>query len=99
LDAPVEEEKLSTWLGKAFWYTRITSICPFWIMVQFSFISNSSIYQNYDTSDMLCISQLINAAVDSFNSIMAKDEIDLNLGGLDGPNSLPAYLKKWHMQM
>jgi hypothetical protein len=48
---------------------------------------------------MLCISQLINAAVDSFNSIMAKDEIDLNLGGLDGPNSLPAYLKKWHMQM
>jgi hypothetical protein len=48
---------------------------------------------------MLCMPQLINAAVDSFNSIVAKDGIQLNLGGLDGPNTLPAYLEKWRLQL
>jgi hypothetical protein len=48
---------------------------------------------------MLCISQLINATIDSFNSIVAKDGIMLNLGGLDGLNSLLAYYEKWHMQL
>jgi hypothetical protein len=31
--------------------------------------------------------------VDSFNT---KDGI---VGGLDGPDTLPAYLEKWHMQL
>jgi hypothetical protein len=43
------------------------------------------------------IFQLIDAVVDSFNTIVAKDEIVLNLGELDGPDILPAYLKKWRM--
>jgi hypothetical protein len=43
--------------------------------------------------------QLIDAVVDSFNSIVAKDRIQLNLGGLDGPDTLPAYLEKWRMQL
>jgi hypothetical protein len=38
LDAPIGEEKLSPWLGKACWYARISSISHLWIMVQFSFI-------------------------------------------------------------
>jgi hypothetical protein len=38
LDAPVGEEKLSAWLGKACWYAGVSSISHLWIMVQFSFI-------------------------------------------------------------
>jgi hypothetical protein len=30
---------------------------------------------------------------------VAKDGIVLNMGGLDGPDSLPAYLEKWRMQL
>jgi hypothetical protein len=30
---------------------------------------------------------------------VAKDGIVLNLGGLDGPDTLPAYLEKWRMQL
>jgi hypothetical protein len=49
--------------------------------------------------DMHCISQLIDAADDSFNSIVAKDGIVLDPGGLDGPYSLLAYLEKWCKQL
>ena len=38
-------------------------------------------------------------AVDSFNSIVAKDSIVLNLGGLDGLDLVPTYLEKWCMQL
>jgi hypothetical protein len=62
-------------------------------MVQFSFILNLIIYLHNDIFDTHCIFQLIDAAIDSFNSIMAKDGIVLNLGGLDGPNTLQAYLE------
>ena len=68
-------------------------------MVQFSFILNLTIFLNYDIFDILCIFQLIDATVDSFNSIVTKDGIVLNLSGLDGPDILPAYFKKWHMQL
>jgi hypothetical protein len=68
-------------------------------MVQFNFILIISIYQNYYNFDMLCISQLINATVESLNSIVAKDGIVLNLGGLDSLDSLPTYLEKWRMQL
>jgi hypothetical protein len=98
-DVVVGEEKLSTWLEKACWYAGVGSICPLWIMLQFSFILNSSIYQNYDNFDMLCISQLIDVAIDSFNSIVAKDGIVLNLTGLYGLDTLPVYLEKWCMQL
>jgi hypothetical protein len=54
---------------------------------------------NYDNFDMLCISQLIDVAIDSFNSIVAKDGIVLNLTGLYGLDSLPTYLEKWFMQL
>jgi hypothetical protein len=47
--------------------------------------------------DTPCIFQLIDAVVDSFNTIVAKDGIVLNLGELDGPDTLPTYLEKWHM--
>jgi hypothetical protein len=30
---------------------------------------------------------------------VAKDGIVLNMSGLDGPDSLPAYLEKWRMQL
>jgi hypothetical protein len=30
---------------------------------------------------------------------VAKDGIVLNMDGLDGPDSLPAYLEKWRMQL
>jgi hypothetical protein len=30
---------------------------------------------------------------------VAKDGIVLNMGGLDGPDSLLAYLEKWHIQL
>jgi hypothetical protein len=43
--------------------------------------------------------QFIDAAVDFFNSIVAKDGIAMNLGALDGPDTLPVYLEKWHMQL
>jgi hypothetical protein len=43
--------------------------------------------------------QLIDATVDSFNSIVAKDGIVLNFSGLNGPDILPAYFKKWGMQL
>jgi hypothetical protein len=65
----------------------------------FNFILNSSIHQNCDNFDMLCMSQLIDVAVNSFNSIVAKDGIQLNLGGLDGSDTLPEYLEKWRMQL
>jgi hypothetical protein len=68
-------------------------------MVRFSFILNLTIYLNYDIFDIHCIFQFIDPAVDSFNSIVAKDGIVLNLGGLDGPNTLPAYLEKWRIQL
>jgi hypothetical protein len=58
-----------------------------------------TIFLNYDIFDIPCIFQLIDAAVDSFNTIVAKDRIVLNLGGLDGPDTLPAYLEKWRMQL
>ena len=58
-----------------------------------------TIFLNYDIFDSLCIFQLIDAAVDSFNSIVAKDGIVLNLGGLVGPNIEPAYLETWCMQL
>jgi hypothetical protein len=58
-----------------------------------------TIFLNYDIFDTPCIFQLINAAVDSFNTIVAKDGIVLNLGRLDGPDTLPAYLEKWRMQL
>jgi hypothetical protein len=29
--------------------------------------------------------------------MVAKDGIVLNFGGLDGPDTLPAYLEKWRM--
>jgi hypothetical protein len=48
---------------------------------------------------MFYIPQFINAMVDSFNSIMAKDGIVLNIGRLDGLDSLPTYLKKWRMKL
>jgi hypothetical protein len=54
---------------------------------------------NYDIFDSPCIFQLIDAAIDSFNNIVTKDGIVLNLGGLDGPDTLPAYLEKWRMQL
>jgi hypothetical protein len=60
---------------------------------------HSPIILMYDIFGMLCKSQLIDVAVDSFNSIVAKDGIVLNLGGLDGPDSLSTYLEKWHMQL
>jgi hypothetical protein len=48
--------------------------------------------------DTPCIFQLIDAVVDSFNMIVAKDGIVLNCQGeLDGPDTLPAYLEKWRM--
>jgi hypothetical protein len=53
----------------------------------------------YDLFDTSYIFQLIDAAVDSFNTTVAKDGIVLNFGGLDGPDTLPAYLKKWCMQL
>jgi hypothetical protein len=68
-------------------------------MVQFSFICSLTIYLIYDIFDTPCIFQLIDAAVDSFNTIVAKDGIVLSLGGLDGPDILPAYLEKWRMQL
>jgi hypothetical protein len=34
-----------------------------------------------------------------FNTIVAKDCIVLNIGGLNDLDSLPAYLEKWHMQL
>ena len=68
-------------------------------MVQFSFILNLIIFLNYDIFDILCIFQLIVAAADSFNSIVAKDGIVLNLSRLDGLDTLPAYLEKWCMQL
>jgi hypothetical protein len=58
-----------------------------------------TIFLNYDICDTPCIFQLIDATVDSFNTIVAKDGIVLNLGGLDGPDILPAYLEKWCMQL
>jgi hypothetical protein len=58
-----------------------------------------TIFLNYDIFDTPCIFQLIDVAVDSFNTIVAKDGIVLNLGGLDGPDTLPAYLEKWRMQL
>jgi hypothetical protein len=99
LDAPVAEDKLSVWLRKACWYAGVSSISHLWIMVQFSFIESLTIFLNYDIFDTPCIFQLIDAAVDSFNTIVAKDGIVLNLGGLDGPDTLPAYLEKWRMQL
>ena len=48
---------------------------------------------------MFYIPQFINATVDSFNSIMAKDGIVLNISRLDGLDSLPTYLKKWCMKL
>jgi hypothetical protein len=68
-------------------------------MVQFSFNLNLIIYLNYDIFDIHCIFQLIDVVVDFFNSILAKDGIVLNLGGLDRPDTLPAYLEKWRMQL
>jgi hypothetical protein len=60
----------------------------------------------YDIFDTPCIFQLIDVAVDSFNTTMAKDGIVLNFGGLDGPDSLPAYLENgtcncgtWHSHL
>ena len=47
--------------------------------------------------DNPCIFQLIDAIVDSFNTIVAKDGIVLNLGKLDGMDTLLAYLEKWRM--
>ena len=67
-------------------------------MVQFSFILNLTIFLNYDIFDILCIFQFIDATVDSFNSIIAKDEIVLDLGRLDGLDTLPIYLEKCCMQ-
>jgi hypothetical protein len=58
-----------------------------------------SIYLNYDIFDIHCVFQLIDAVVDSFNSIVGKDGIVLNLGGLDGSDTLLAYLQKWRMQL
>jgi hypothetical protein len=55
--------------------------------------------QGYDIFDTPCIFQLIDAAVDSFNTTVAKDGIVLNFGGLDGPDTLLAYLEKWRMQL
>jgi hypothetical protein len=99
LDASVGEERLSAWLGKACWSVEISSISLFWFMVQFTFILNLIIYLHNDIFDIHCIFQLIDAMVDSFNSIVAKDRIVLNLGRLDGSDTLPAYLEKWHMQL
>lgn len=99
LDVLVGEEKLSTWLKKAYWYVGISLISLFWIIVQFSFVLNLTIYSNYDIFEVHCIFKLIDVAVDSFNSIVAKDVIVLNLSGLDGPNTLLVYFEKWHMQL
>jgi hypothetical protein len=68
-------------------------------MVLFRLILHPLIILMYDIFFMLCISQLINAVVDSFNTIVAKDGIVLNIGGLNDLDSLPAYLEKWHMQL
>jgi hypothetical protein len=57
------------------------------------------IFLIFDIFDTPCIFQLIDAVVDSFNTIVAKDGIVLNLGELDGQDTLPAYLEKWHMQL
>jgi hypothetical protein len=99
LDAPVAEDKLLVWLGKAYWYAGVSSISHLWIMVQFSFIYSLTIYLIYDIFDTPCIFQLIDAVVDFFNTIVAKDGIVLSLGRLDGPDILPAYLEKWRMQL
>lgn len=48
---------------------------------------------------MLYIFQFIDAAVDSFNSIVAKDGIVLNFDGLNGHDSLSTYIEKWCMQL
>jgi hypothetical protein len=71
LDAPIGEEKLSTWLGKACWYARVSPISFLWIMVQLSFILNLIFYLNYDMFNIHYIFQLIDAVVDSFNYIVA----------------------------
>jgi hypothetical protein len=99
LDELVGEEKLLTWLGKVCWYVGVSLFFVLWIKVQFSFILNLTIFLNYDIFDTLCIFQLINAAVNSFNSIVAKDGIVLNLGGLDGLDIEPAYLENWRIQL
>jgi hypothetical protein len=58
-----------------------------------------TIFFKYDLFDTSYIFQLIDAVVDSFNTIVAKDGIVLNFGGLDGPDTLPIYLEKWRMQL
>jgi hypothetical protein len=63
-------------------------------MVRVSFIAYTSIFDNYDILIIFCLQKLIDVIVDFFNNIVAKDGIVLNMGGLDGPDSLPAYLKK-----
>jgi hypothetical protein len=57
-----------------------------------------TIFLNFDIFDSPYIFQLIDV-VDSFNTIVAKDGIVLNLGELDGPDTLPAYLEKWCIQL
>ena len=99
LDAPIAKDKLLVWLKKACGYAGVSSISHLWIMVQFSFIESLTIFLNYDIFDILCIFQLIDEAVDSFNTIVAKDGTIVNLGGMDGPDILLAYLKKWRMQL
>jgi hypothetical protein len=58
-----------------------------------------TIFFKYDLFDTSYIFQLIDPAVDSFNTTVAKDGIVLNFGGLDGLDTLLAYLEKWRMQL
>jgi hypothetical protein len=70
-----------------------------WIMVQFNFILSLTIYLNFGIFNTHCIFQLIDAAVDSFNTIVAKDGIVLNFVVLDVPDTLPNYLEKWRISL
>jgi hypothetical protein len=58
-----------------------------------------TIFLKYEIFDTPCTFQVIDATVDSFNTTVAKDGIVLNLGGLDGLDTLPTYLEKWRMQL
>jgi hypothetical protein len=89
LEASVGEDKLILWLAKACWYARMRAhlISSF---IDILYLLNTL---TYSSKCCMCFVQLIDAAMEYFNSIVAKDNITFTIGGLDGPSTLPAYLE------
>jgi hypothetical protein len=90
LEPLVGEDKLTNLLAKVCWYVGVRihfNIC----FINILFLLDSSLHL---IKSCIHFGQFIDAALDCFNFIAAKDNLTFTIGGFDGSSTLSIYLEQ-----